>query len=328
MLPFIEVFGREVPMYAIMMLTGAFLAIFFACLGAKRRRVERLDVLLASLFAFLVGLLGAKLLFIITDIPSMIKHFSHDGFSFKSLLSRMANAGIVFYGGLIGGFAGGYMYLRVFRLDFWKHADAMIPFLPLAHAFGRLGCFCAGCCYGRPMDPPWGMYFNDAIGAPHNVALLPVQLYEAMYLLLILFPCIQVYSRKECKPGQVVGLYFVLYGIFRFCNEYLRYDEIRGIFLGVSTSQWISIILVPIGLLLLSGKISGLLKSRYIYHEEYEPCDLSECEQCPEKDDCSDYHKALAELEGSDSTATEESDQAASDDAVDKINNQPSEDAE
>ena len=289
MLPYITVFGRQLPMYGLMMLTGAFLATLFACLRAKKRKLEQLDVLLLAVFALLFGLLGAKALFVITDIPNMVTYFQNNGFSFMWLLQRIGSAGIVFYGGLIGGFLGAAIYARMFRLDFWRHADAMIPFLPLAHGFGRMGCFFAGCCYGRPASPPWGVYFNDAIGAPHGVTLLPVQLYEACFCFLILFPLMLLYSRKERKPGQIVGVYFVCYGVFRFLNEYLRYDEIRGIFLGVSTSQWISMALVPIGILLLTGVFANRLTGRRAVAEEIEEISCEDCADCELKDTCPDY---------------------------------------
>ena len=272
MLPYIHVFGHDVPMYGLLMLTGMTLAVLFACLRAGKRGLDRLDILLASIFAFLGGLLGAKVLFIITDIPNMAEHVREYGFSFGWILNRMAAAGIVFYGGLIGGLFGGWVYTRLFYIDFWKHADAMIPFLPLGHAFGRLGCFCAGCCYGKQMPPPWGWHFNsDLGGADPSLTYFPSQLLEAGFNLLILFPLMMIYSRKNRKPGQIVGLYLVCYGVFRFINEFFRGDEIRGIFLGVSTSQWVSLALVPIGAVLLSGVFSEKLKRELpVYEEEYD----------------------------------------------------------
>jgi len=271
MLPFINVFGKPLPMYGLMMVTGAFFAILFACLRAKKRKFEPMDVLLASIFCFIIGLLGAKLLFIITEIPSYITHINKFGFSFSWLINEFMTAGIVFYGGMIGGVFGGWLYTRLFRIDFWKLADLMIPFLPLAHGFGRVGCFCAGCCYGRPPmegEPEWfrslAVVYTNAIGAPNDgVPRYPVQLFEACFLILILLPVLLIFSRKERRPGMVVGLYFVVYGIFRFVNEYLRADSIRGIFGGVSTSQWISIALVPLGIILMSGLVSPLLRSKY-----------------------------------------------------------------
>lgn len=261
MLPYISIFGHDVPMYGLLMLTGGTLAVLFACLRGGRRGLNRLDILLAAIFAFVAGLLGAKVLYILTDIPNMVAHFQHAGFSWSWLFNRIGTSGIVFYGGLIGGFLGGWAYTKLFYLNFWKYADSMIPFLPLAHAFGRLGCFCAGCCYGRPMDPPWGVYFTTAIGgADPSVSYFPSQLLEAGFNLLILFPVMLLFSRKDRKPGQIVGLYFISYGIFRFVNEFFRGDEIRGIFGGVSTSQWVSLALIPIGVILISGLFSDKLR--------------------------------------------------------------------
>lgn len=271
MLPFLNIFGQQLPMYGIMMVLGGTLAVLFACLRAKKRGLEPMDVLLASIFCFVFGLTGAKALFIITEIPAYITHIANHGFNLNWLMNEIITAGIVFYGGLIGGVFGGWLYTRLFRLDFWKHADVMIPFLPLAHGFGRVGCFCAGCCYGGAAletDPQWlqslAVVYTNAIGAPNDgVARYPVQLFEACFLIFILFPVMLLYSRKERRPGMIVGLYFIVYGVFRFMNEFLRDDAIRGIFGGVSTSQWISLTLVPLGIILMSGVAGSLIKSKY-----------------------------------------------------------------
>ena len=271
MLPFISVFGQELPMYGIMMVAGGFLAALFACLKAKKRGVDPMDVLLAAIFCFVLGLTGAKALFIITEIPAYITHIINHGFNLHWLMNEIITAGIVFYGGLIGGVFGGWLYTRLFRLDFWTLADIMIQFLPLAHGFGRVGCFCAGCCYGGPAldsDPEWlqslAVVYTNAIGAPNDgVARYPVQLFEACFLIFVLFPIMQFYARKERQPGKIVGLYFIVYGVFRFLNEFLRADAIRGIFGGVSTSQWISLALVPIGIVLMSGVLKDIVRSKY-----------------------------------------------------------------
>lgn len=281
MLPFLDIFGIKLPMYGLLMVTGATLAILFASLRGHKRGVDKLDVLLCSVFCFVSGLLGAKILFIITDIPNMIEYFSIHGFDFMVLLDRIKNAGIVFYGGLIGGFLGGYIYVRLFKLNFWQVADELIPWLPLAHGFGRIGCFCAGCCYGRAMDSPLSVVFPAAGGVPR----LPVQLFEAGFDILILLPVLLLFSKKQRKPGQIVGLYLVMYGVFRFINEYLRADEIRGIFGGISTSQWISMALVPCGIILLTGVIGRFCKHRYVCETADGEiiCDCDEAEDAAEE---------------------------------------------
>lgn len=313
MLPFLNVFGHDIPMYGVMMMVGAFFSVLFACLRARKRGVDPMDVLLCAIFCFIIGLLGAKTLFIITEIPHYIQHIKSFGFSLNWIMDEIITAGIVFYGGLIGGVFGGWLYTRLFRLDFWKIADVMIPFLPLAHGFGRVGCFCAGCCYGRAAldtDPEWlrslAVVYTNAIGAPNDgVPRYPVQLFEACFLILVLFPILVAFSRKDHKPGRVVGLYFIVYGIFRFINEYLRADSIRGIFGGVSTSQWISLALVPLGIVLMCGVADKLLKSKFpfidrsalsqeLLDEDDNP--LACCAVCTECGECGRTAEAAAEI--------------------------------
>lgn len=273
MCPYIHIFGAKLPMYGLMMMTGAFLAMFFACLRGKKKGFYPLDILLCAIFAFLGGLLGAKILYFITNIPDMVEYFKTFGFSWKELGSRFINSGIVFYGGLIGGFIGGFAYTKLFRLDFWTTADTVIPFLPLAHGFGRIGCFCAGCCYGREVDPPWGILVTSELSYAQGTYRLPVQLFETCFDIVLLLPILLLYSRKERKKGQVVGLYAICYGVFRFINEYFRDDEIRGIFGAFSTSQWISLALVPIGIFLMTGYLEKLFPKRlgspYLYPVGY-----------------------------------------------------------
>ncbi len=162
-------------------------------------------------------------------------------------INMLFSHGFVFYGGLIGAVFGVFVYSRQFRLPFWHLTDSLIPSVPLMHAIGRIGCFCAGCCYGRATEPPWGVYFRDDSVAPAGVALFPVQLLESG-LNLILFFVLFCYSRKPKAKRRITGLYIAGYGIIRFILEFFRGDGDRGILWIMSTSQWISIILIPLGL--------------------------------------------------------------------------------
>ena len=149
--------------------------------------------------------------------------------------------GFVFYGGLFGGLLGAFLYTRRYGISFAKFCNTAIVSVPLIHAFGRLGCFCAGCCYGVPADPPLGLYFNNSPVAPHGVALFPVQLLEAGLNLLLFFVLALVFrKRRRLSP---VPVYLTSYAVIRFVLEYFRYDAVRGIFFGLSTSQWISVAL-------------------------------------------------------------------------------------
>jgi phosphatidylglycerol:prolipoprotein diacylglycerol transferase len=126
--------------------------------------------------------------------------------------------------------------------------DGLVPSVPLAHAFGRLGCFFAGCCYGVPSA--FGLEFNASELAPHGVKLLPVQLIEAGCNLL-LFVLLLVLSRFCRRRGLLTGTYLAAYAVMRFVLEFFRYDAERGVFWGLSTSQWISLLLLPAAVFIL-----------------------------------------------------------------------------
>jgi phosphatidylglycerol:prolipoprotein diacylglycerol transferase len=154
---------------------------------------------------------------------------------------------LVFYGGLIGAFLGFYVYSKQFKINFITLLDLMAPSIPLIHGFGRIGCFTAGCCYGIEYDGLFHVIFQRSNAAPNGVALLPVQLISSGINFL---GCIAllIYARKERESGRVIGVYLIFYSMVRFIIEFFRGDVARGILFGVSTSQWISLILIPIGL--------------------------------------------------------------------------------
>nr|WP_122012957.1 prolipoprotein diacylglyceryl transferase [Maliibacterium massiliense] len=246
MYPFLKIGSVTVPMYGLMIVTGVALGVGIAMLRARRTRVKAEDVLFCATYTGLGAFIGAKLLYWITVLPQIIENAGQIFSSWESV-GALFSYGFVFYGGLIGGLIGMFIYLRQYKVPVWDMVDLLIPSVPLMHAIGRVGCFMVGCCYGRPMDPPWGLYFNNSPVAPHNVALFPIQLLEAG-MNLVLFIGLMLYMRKARKAGRVLGVYLICYAVERFILEFFRYDAIRGFLLGVSTSQWISILLVPVGL--------------------------------------------------------------------------------
>jgi phosphatidylglycerol:prolipoprotein diacylglycerol transferase len=156
----------------------------------------------------------------------------------------------VFYGGLIGALPVAWWYARKHNLPPWPTADVLAPGVALGQAVGRLGCFAAGCCYGRPAEVPWAVTFKDiyttrTVGTPLDVPLHPTQLYEAAATLLI-FGLLIWMSRKKLFHGQVALAYVFLYSLARFVIEFYRGDAARGTVLGgwLSTSQFISILMV------------------------------------------------------------------------------------
>jgi len=213
--------------------------------GLSRKRAWDLGFII-----ILSAILGAKILLVITSWDYYMAHPSRL-FSLEFL-----QAGGVYYGGLIGAIIGGAIYVRmVSEFTFWRIADVAAPAIPLGQAIGRLGCFSAGCDYGSPTDLPWAVtftseYAHQVVGVPLNVPLHPYQLYESISA-FILFLLLYRFFKKRGFYGQTFCQYLIGYGVIRFFLEFFRGDVDRGFLFGdlLSTSQFISLLIVPFGIL-------------------------------------------------------------------------------
>jgi phosphatidylglycerol:prolipoprotein diacylglycerol transferase len=194
------------------------------------------------------ALIGAKLLLFILDFDHFVAN--------PGDLVSLARSGGVFYGGLVLAVLVGIWYVRKHHLPVWTTGDLAAPGIALGYAVGRMGCFFAGCCWGAQTDVPWAITFtdpiaNEVVGTPLNVPLHPTQVYESLSGLAI-FLLILAFERKG-RPfaGRTFWGYILLYGVSRFVIEYFRGDP-RGVNAGFSTSQWISIVLVPLSIAMLT----------------------------------------------------------------------------
>ena len=269
--PFIHVFGLKIPSYGLMMAIAFITAIVISYIRAKKAGKNPDTILDLAIAAIIIGLGSAYLLYIFVTYPLKDIWSSITSGSF----AVFKEGGLVFYGGVIGGALAVIGYLKLIKKErVWDYAAMIVPTIPLAHALGRVGCFLAGCCYGKCVDTPISVIYKDPIGgAPVGVPVFPIQLVEAACNIVV-FVILMLYVGKKLKRGSVLFLYMILYGIERFVLEYFRYDEIRGIFLGLSTSQWISIAMVIIGVIgmaLTYKKESLSLKTQSI-----EGCDAEE----------------------------------------------------
>lgn len=242
MLPYIDVFGRQISMYALCILIGLALGILAAFFRANIYKCPWEDVLYASFYGILGSIAGGKLLYLLTNLSWILKH-SAEILGNQEALVALFTGGFVFYGGILGALAGIYLYAKQYHLRTGMILEILVPSVPLAHALGRVGCFCAGCCYGLPMEPPWGVYFIHSLSAPGDISFFPVQLLEAGCNLAIFIFLFVKYKDKKTK-GEASCFYLLSYGILRFALEFLRADAERGFLFGLSTSQWISIFLV------------------------------------------------------------------------------------
>lgn len=226
--------------YGFMMAIGIISAIFITVYRGKKIGIDSDTIFDLAIYGVIAGILGAKLLFIIAEAPYILKN--------PAVLKDMITGGFVVYGAIIGGVLAGYLFCRIRKIDFLTLFDLVAPSLVLAQGIGRIGCFSAGCCYGRKTTSPFGIVFHNSPFAPNGVRLIPTQLISSLgdfIIAAILF----YFAKKEHKKGQVAGLYMILYSIGRFLVEFLR-DDPRGNVLNLSTSQFICIFVFAAGIML------------------------------------------------------------------------------
>ena len=243
MFPYIRLWGLAIPTYGVLFVAGIALACLLAWWRARRAGLALDDLVVIAAVAIGLGLVGAKLLFFITSVPFSVLVDS----LVRGDWSIIAKSGLVFYGGLLGGALGAFWGARLVKARLGDYCDVLVPCIPLAHAFGRVGCFSSGCCYGMPYDGPGAVVYSQAVGgAPAGIPLFPVQLVEAGLNLLVCAGLLWFLRRLRPRWASL-GLYLMVYAVERFGLEFLRYDAIRGVFWGVSSSQWISIGLFAVG---------------------------------------------------------------------------------
>lgn len=231
------------------LLAAAYLAgLWMAARRARRAGIDPSKVLDLGIWVIIAALVGAKALLFIVDY----EQFTSSWAQFVTLL----RSGGVFYGGLIAAVVVCIHQLRRHRLPLWACADLFAPAVALGYAIGRTGCLLAGCCYGVPTEVAWAITFTDPIanlnvGTPLNVPLHPTQIYEAAAGLVILAVLVALERRGVAFPGRTFWLFVLFYAASRFVIEFFRGDE-RGMPIGtLSTSQLISIVLLPLSLFML-----------------------------------------------------------------------------
>lgn len=233
--------------YGVLLAAAYLLGLRLAMVRARARNLDQTRVLDLGIYIIISALVGAKLLLLVTDFRTYLSNP-------RELLTLVRVAG-VFYGGLILAVVVAIWYIRRIGLPLWTTCDVFAPGIALGHVVGRLGCFFAGCCYGKPTDQPWGVTFTDPFanantGTPLNVPLHPTQLYEAGAEGLILAILLVTERRGRPFPGRTFWLYILLYAISRYAVEIYRGDP-RGTIGTMSTSQFISLLLIPLAIAML-----------------------------------------------------------------------------
>jgi phosphatidylglycerol:prolipoprotein diacylglycerol transferase len=231
--------GFPVHTYGVLIAVG-----FLLCVWVSKKEAVRLGmpgdrIVDLGFWSLLVGMIGCRILYIITRWGYYLDH--------PLEMFYVWEGGLVFFGGPLLCIPFFLWYTKKHKLPRLKVIDLGAQAVPLAHAFGRLGCLSAGCCYGRPTGGEWGLKFYGDLVEPHlrGVFLHPTQLYESASL----FALWAVLRRMRFKPkfdGQITCVYLISYSIIRSIIEIFRGDSIRGFVIDgvLSTSQFISILVI------------------------------------------------------------------------------------
>lgn len=230
MVPYIYI---VIPTYGLLVVIGAAIALswlYYRGVLSDEETFRWKDFLLLVLVCGIGCFVGSKVLFFLTQLPAVVENFS-----VSYMIETFAHGGFVFYGGLFGALAGVVLFAKSKKYDVSKCAGFVLPAFIVFHAFGRIGCFASGCCHGFLLPAPISIL---------NVTLVyfPIQLVEALFELGMFFYVKRLPLEKRTQR------YLLIYACYRFAAEFFRGDVARGIWFGLSTSQWVSlIVLVFIG---------------------------------------------------------------------------------
>ena len=239
MCPVFRIFGIDIPAYWVCALVGAVFCAALLFIRHKRfSELKQVDVTNCTALAIVGLVIGGRILYLITVLPDIIRYWDKI-ISDLSVITAILSNGMVFYGGMFGAAIAVWLYTSTYHLDKKVFFDYITPAFPLFHAFGRIGCFLTGCCHGVKCER-YGIAFKYSISSANGIPYFPVQLLGSI-LEIILFVILFFFEKKHPKTGMSFPLYITLYSIGRFFVEFLRGDAVRGIWLGLSTSQWISI---------------------------------------------------------------------------------------
>ena len=227
--------GLTVHGYGLCIGIGIAAALLLIWRRAEERKFDVQSVNTLILLILAAGFAGAKLFFV----------FAHWSEFRTDPLGALGSEGFVVYGGIVCGLGAAYLYCRKRSLPFLRWVDCFIPCAALGQGFGRIGCFLAGCCFGKPTESFLGVTFPAGSMAPAGIPLWPVQLFSAAGDFL-LAGALLLLEKKRRGDGLLAGAYLLLYSIGRFLIEFLRADP-RGAVGTLSTSQFIALFTAAAG---------------------------------------------------------------------------------
>ncbi len=243
MYPYIKICSLYIPTYGLCTCIAVFLCAILALKKTRKVNINYNDLIILIAISIGCAMLGGCFLYIFVtyDFATLCKQIIVGDLMF------LKRPGTVFYGGLLAGILGSVITSKILRVKVEFLETCVVPYIPLGHAIGRIGCLLAGCCYGFPYNGIFAV--STRFGFGHST-YFPIQAIEALFNLLIMGVLI-LYTKKIRFKYNVISLYLIMYSFLRFCLEFFRGDVIRGRFLFFSTSQWISLIIFLISLIIM-----------------------------------------------------------------------------
>jgi phosphatidylglycerol:prolipoprotein diacylglycerol transferase len=239
-------FGYPLYSYGLMLTTSVLVGRLIALRLAERARIKRALADRCAMWTMIGAVLGARLLFVVTN-PGDFRN--------PMEIFRLADGGVVAYGGFLGGLVAAILFCRANKMPLLVWADCVVPALCLGLAITRIGCFLGGCDFGRPWEGPWAVRFPQwspaytqqvKLGqllpfATESLPVHPTQLYESLAGVALLLLILAI-RRQKRSPGYTLAVFAMGYGVLRFLIEIVRDDPGRGSIGALSTSQFIAVV--------------------------------------------------------------------------------------
>ena len=230
--------------YGLFVAMGFLAGLGFALREARQQGLDPQPILDLAFYIILAAIIGARLFYVLTNLDS----YRHNPLD----ILKVWQGGLTFFGGFILSFIAGVVYMKRHQMAVWKTFDLFAPALALGDFFGRIGCFFAGCCYGRECSYPWAVIFTDPQSlARIGVALHPTQLYSS-FASLATFLLLWAWSSRKTFDGQLALLWIFFYSFSRLIIEYFRGDP-RGYLIleTFAVSQVLALAFIVVSLIML-----------------------------------------------------------------------------
>lgn len=264
----------ELPLssYGALLVAGFAFGMVLAQREARRRGQDAHAVADLVFWLIVAGIVGSQVFYVLLNREefSGARFWGETPFGAWPRFLIVWRVGLVFYGGVIFAGLAAVLFLRARKLPFLAYADTLVPSLAFGHFLGRLGCFCAGCCWGRPAGDglPWAVRFPEgsavfhafatdrrygagylALDHVHTTLLHPSQLYEAFGELALFLTLVLLVRPRKRFHGQVLACWLVAYAVLRAVVESFRGDLQRTTVGPFNVGGWTSVAILAVGAL-------------------------------------------------------------------------------